>query len=172
MTDLGLSEYDAMLLTDDITIARYFEAGITTDSGKKNAKKLTNWINGELARLRNIHQTEVASLKVSATNILELIELIDAGKISGTTAKVIFEEMYNTGDKAEKIMKAKGLEQVQDTAALETAVKKIIAEQTKAVDDYKGGKHTVIQFLIGMVMKELKGKGNVEEIKDMLTKNL
>jgi aspartyl-tRNA(Asn)/glutamyl-tRNA(Gln) amidotransferase subunit B len=171
-TELGLSEYDAALLTDDINIAKFFEHGLAAENGKAIAKKLTNWINGELARLRNIHQTEWSEMKLSALQIVDLIKLVDAGSVSSTNAKVIFEEMYVTGGSPTTIMKQKGLEQVQDSVAVQTAVKKVISQQPKAVEDYRKGKETVIQFLIGMAMKELKGKGNTDELAKLFKENI
>ncbi len=174
MTDYGLSDYDASLLTDDQATTVYFETGMAEAQGdaKQIAKKLTNWINGELARLRNETSTHITQVKVTPAHILEIIALVDAQKVSGTNAKIVFEEIFTNRGEIATIVKDKGLEQIQDTGAVETAVKKIIEEQPKAVADYKGGKETVIMFLIGMVMKELKGKGNTEEIKEVLKKQL
>lgn len=170
ISEFGLSDYDASLLTEDIELAHFYEAGLETN--KSYAKKLANWLTGEYYRLQNIHSVPIKSLKFSANDIIDIIELVDTQKVSSTNAKIIFEELFTNGGKASTIMKAKGLEQITDTAALETAVKKVISDQTKAVADYKSGKETVIMFLIGMVMKELKGKGNTEEIKNLLVSNL
>ncbi len=170
MEDLGLSDYDASLLTDDQAFAAFFECGLAKN--KAHAKKLSNWLLGEFLRLKNIHGTTLDQVKFTAADIAEIIELVDAQKVSSTNAKVIFEELFLNGGHPAKIMTDKGLEQITDTAAVETVVKKVINEQPKAVADYKGGKTTVIQFLIGMVMKELKGKGTVETIREYLEKNL
>jgi len=182
MTDLGLSEYDASLLIEDKNLAKYFELGIsdchselseesqTPESKKQIAKKLTNWINGELARLRNETSTDISDVKIKPSQILQIISLVDSQKISGTNAKLVFESIFTNGGDVDTIVKEKGLEQIQDTAAVETAVKNVLEAQPKAVADYRAGKETVIMFLIGMVMKELKGKGNTEEIKEIIKK--
>jgi aspartyl-tRNA(Asn)/glutamyl-tRNA(Gln) amidotransferase subunit B len=171
ISDLGLSDYDASLLIEDKNLAAYFEQGLqSTNDLKYIAKKLTNWINGELARLRNEHSLDIQQVKVKPSQILEIIALVDSQKVSGTNAKVLFETVFTNGGDVATIVKEKGLEQIQDTAAVETAVKKVLEDQPKAVADYKGGKETVIMFLIGMVMKELKGKGNTEEIKEIIKK--
>jgi aspartyl-tRNA(Asn)/glutamyl-tRNA(Gln) amidotransferase subunit B len=176
ISEYGLSDYDASLLTNEKEVAAYFESGIQkiseTTKTRELAKKLTNWINGELARLRNEHNTSISQLKFTASDILEIINLIESGKVSGTNAKIVFEELFTNGGEPSKILIDKGLEQSTDSKASEEAVRKVIAEQPKAVTDYKNGKVTVIQFLIGMAMKELKGKGNTEEIKALLEKNL
>ncbi len=170
MSELGLSEYDASLLTGDVELAAFYEAGLETN--KSHAKKLANWLTGEYYRLQNINTVPIKDLKFKSSDIIEIIELVDSGKISSTNAKVIFEELFTNGGKPSTIMSDKGLEQITDTGAIEEAVKKVITEQPKAVADYRGGKETVIQFLVGMVMKELKGKGNTEEIKKILKDNL
>ncbi|MDQ3099507.1 MAG: Asp-tRNA(Asn)/Glu-tRNA(Gln) amidotransferase subunit GatB [bacterium] len=170
VSDLELSEYDASLLTDDQSLAAFFELGL--EKNKAHAKKLANWLTGEYYRLQNIQAIPISQLKFTASNIVEIIELVDSQKVSSTNAKIIFEELFTNGGNASKIMSDKGLEQITDAGAVETAVKKVIAEQPKAVEDYRAGKETVIQFLIGMVMKELKGKGNTEEIKTLLINNL
>jgi aspartyl-tRNA(Asn)/glutamyl-tRNA(Gln) amidotransferase subunit B len=170
ISDLGLSEYDASLLTSDQALSAFFESGL--EKNKSHAKKLSNWLTGEYYRLQNINPVEINQLKFTASDIIELIELVDSEKVSSTNAKIIFEDLFTNGGSPSKIMVDKGLEQITDTSAVENAVKKVIEAQPKAVADYKGGKETVIQFLVGMVMKELKGKGSTEAIKDLLKEHL
>lgn len=170
MGDFGLSEYDASLLTENYELATFFEDGVKANATV--AKKLANWLTGEYYRLQNIRAVPVSELKFKAADIIELIELVDSNKVSSTNAKVIFEILFTKGGNASTIISDKGLEQITNPETVNSAVIKVLSEQSKAVADYKSGKETVLQFLVGMVMKELQGKGNTEEIRQRIKDNL
>lgn len=173
---LGLSVYDAHVLTLDKNVAFFYDEIVTLipqDMDVKTlVKKCSNWITVECARISNESEISLDHSKLTPQELLEVVKLIESNKLSNTNAKIVVEELYKNGGTAQAIVKEKNLEQVNDSAAVETAVAKVIAEQSKAVADYKSGKTTVLQFLVGMTMKELKGKGDSSVIKEILEKQL
>lgn len=175
-TELGLSAYDAHVLTLEKQTAFWFEKAIACIPSNRDtkavAKKLSNWVTVECARIANQTQQPLHRSKLEPHELVAVVISLEDNKLSNTNAKLVVEELYLQGGKAAEVIKAKGLEQVDDPSLVEASVNKVLSEQPKAVTDYKGGKTTVIMFLIGMVMKELKGKGNTENIKQIIEKQL
>lgn len=169
MNDLGLSEYDAGIITASRAMAEYFDAVV---SGKADAKMAANWIMGDLSKHLNSGGLDITVSPVKASQLAALINLIDKGTISGKIAKTVFEEMWNSGDDPEKIVKEKGLVQITDTKAIEAIVDAVIAANQKAVDDYKGGNKKAIGALVGQVMKQSKGKANPGVVNQLLQQKL
>jgi len=101
-----------------------------------------------------------------------LLKLQADGKISGKMAKVVFEELFNTGKEPETIVKEKGMVQISDTGALEEIVMKVLAANPQSVADYQAGKEKAIGFLVGQVMKETKGQANPGIVNQLLKKKL
>ncbi len=163
--DYDISEADAEVLTDSIELADFYDA---CAKAAKDPKSVANWLTGEFLRLLNATGTSIADAKVTAAGLAELLDLVDKGTINRNTAKSVFEEMFNTGKSAGEIVKAKGLEQVSDTGAIEAAVDKVIADHPKEVERFKGGEEKLIGFFVGQVMREMKGKGNPGTINQLL----
>ncbi len=169
INDYDLPKYDAEIITSSKDLADYFDHCL---DHFRDAKKISNWIMGELLRLLNVNDKEVADCPVAPKELGELLHLIEKGTISGKVAKQVFEEMFASGKNAKQIVKEKGLEQISDTGELEKIIEEIIAANPDPVSDYKSGKGQAIGFLVGQVMKASKGKANPQMVKKMLSDKL
>lgn len=165
----NLPEYDAGVLTSDRLLADYFETALKTHN---SPKKISNWIMTELLRVLKETQTEIENCPVPAENFGKLVELIDKGTISGKIAKTVFEEMYASGSPAADIIKAKGLEQVSDSSAIEKIIDDVIANNPNQLAEYKSGKDKLFGFFVGQTMKASKGQANPQMVNDLLKKKL
>ena len=176
MAEYGLSLYDAKLLTGSILTADYFEACMRRAphswSPKKSAKPVANWILGEFSRLLNDTNIEIDKSKISPVVLFDLVQLIHEGSISGTSAKLVFEEMFNTGKDAGTIIKERGLKQISDTAEIEEIIAQAIRGNPQAVADYKAGKAESLKFLVGQVMRATRGRANPKLVAQLLKKKL
>jgi aspartyl-tRNA(Asn)/glutamyl-tRNA(Gln) amidotransferase subunit B len=161
MNECGLSAYDAGVITVEKAVAEYYDACIIAGQDHKvDAKSIANWVTGELFRLMKDTQTEIGAVKISPAQIPDLIALINAGTISNTIAKQVFELMWQTGNAPQKIVHEKGLAQISDRGALEAMADKVLAENPKQVADYLAGKEAISKFLVGQLMKATKGQAN------------
>lgn len=167
--EYGLSDYDAGIITSSRAMAEYFDAVVATGADPKLA---ANWIMGDLAKNLNEDGIDIAKSPVSAERLGKMIGLIMKDTISGKIAKKVFKEMWTNEDDPEKIVKDKGLVQITDTGAIEAAVDAAIAANSKAVEEYKGGKKKAIGALVGQVMKATRGKANPQMVNKMLAEKL
>jgi aspartyl-tRNA(Asn)/glutamyl-tRNA(Gln) amidotransferase subunit B len=149
--DFGLTAVDAEILVTSREIADYFEE-VARLSG--NAKSASNWIRNEVLR--------VGHDSVTPLMLAKLIQMIDRGAIGGKAAKEIFEDMSSSGEEPERIAERKGLAQVSDPGAIREAAQRVIARNGAQVEQYRGGKAQVFGFLVGQLMKEMRGKANAE----------
>ena len=171
MADLKLSEYDAGLLVADRALADYFETALKA-AGVEHAKPICNWIATELLGRLNASGKSIAESPISPQHLAELVGLVLKGTISGKTAKDVFGEMMETGGAPGAIVQAKGLLQVGDEAQIGGWCDEAIAEMSKAVAEYKGGKERAIGSIVGLVMKKSQGKANPQVVHQLLTKKL
>ncbi|ABO50850.1 aspartyl/glutamyl-tRNA(Asn/Gln) amidotransferase subunit B [Desulforamulus reducens MI-1] len=169
ITEYGLPEYDAALLTLTKEMSDYFEEVM---EHYNNPKAISNWIMGELSRLLNAGGIEITACKIKPAQLAEMLKLLDKGTISGKIAKAVFEEMFASGKDPEAIVKEKGLVQISDEGAIASIVDEVIAANPKSVQDYQAGKTQAIGFLVGQVMKATKGKANPEMVNKMLREKL
>ncbi|MBT4916869.1 Asp-tRNA(Asn)/Glu-tRNA(Gln) amidotransferase subunit GatB, partial [Candidatus Peregrinibacteria bacterium] len=168
VSEFGLSDDDARILSEDPDLAAYFEEVLEKS---ENAKLAVSFINTILMKHLKEELISVVDQKVSAQMMADLIILVSEGVISNNVAKgEVFEEMYEAGKSANDIVKDKGLKQVSDAGAIEEACKKVIDANPGPVDDIKNGKDKAIGFLVGMVMKEMKGQANPSMVNDVLRK--
>jgi aspartyl-tRNA(Asn)/glutamyl-tRNA(Gln) amidotransferase subunit B len=173
LSQYGLPLYDANLLTESKSIADYYESCLKLgDASPGRAKAVSNWLLGEFTRLLNVTSTDITNTKVTAQGLCHLIDLIQRGNISGTSAKTVFEEMFNTGKLADDIIKQQGLNQITDTHEIEAAIEQIIAANPQPVADYKAGKTQAIKFLVGQVMKATRGRANANLAQELLIKKI
>jgi aspartyl-tRNA(Asn)/glutamyl-tRNA(Gln) amidotransferase subunit B len=161
---LGLSEYDAGVLTASRLVSDYFET-VARVSG--NPKLAANWVMGELLTALKAGETPV-----TAEHVGELVKLIAAGELSGKLAKEVFPKMIGTGQSAAAIVEREGLKQISDTGALEQIIETVIAANPKQVEQYKSGKTTVINFLVGQVMKASRGQARPDTVTELLKQKL
>lgn len=169
MESYGLSAYDAAYVTSDKDRADFFEAMVKAGA---DAKEACNWLMGELAGKLSENGLEIKDSKVTPEAMAELLTLITKGTISGKIAKKIFPEMWETGKSAETIVKEQGLVQISDTGALEAMVDEAIAENPKAVADFKSGNKKAMGAMIGQIMKKSHGKANPRMVSGILIKKL
>ena len=165
INEYSLPEYDAEILTSSKKTANFFEK---TNSICNNPKAVSNWIMGDFARLLNEKEIEIDESKVTEENLAALIMLMDKGTISSKIAKQIFEEMFETGEKAENIVNKKGLVQISDEGAIKEICQRIVDANPQSIADYKAGKDRAIGYLVGQIMKETKGKANPQIVNKIL----
>ncbi len=169
ITDYGLSEDDAKLLTQSAELSTYFEE---TARASGLPKAASNWVKGEVLRRIKEESVKLATLKVQPPALAALIGLIDIGQVSGSAAKRVFERMCETGESAEVAVAAEGLTQIDDGDTLSAAVKSVIDTQPDAVESYRSGKIGTLGFLVGQVMRETQGKANPKRVNELLRQQL
>ena len=166
--EYSLSDYDAGILTDDKSLADYFEecVGLSQDS----PKELSNWIINDVLRELNERKVYVQDFTVTPDTLVGLIKIKPT--IGNSIAKEVFIEMANTGKDAPSIVKEKNLTQMDDTSELNAIVIKVIEENSKAAEDYGQGKKNALAFLIGQTMKATKGKANPKILMELFKQRL
>jgi aspartyl-tRNA(Asn)/glutamyl-tRNA(Gln) amidotransferase subunit B len=166
--ELGLSPYDAGVLTAEQEIAEYFEEVVK----HADPKLASNWVSAELFGRLNKAGLEITESPVSATMVAELISLITDNTISGKIAKQVFDIMFETGESPKKIVEEQGLTQVTDTGAIEKTIDEVLAANQDKVAEYKSGKDKLFGFFVGQVMKASAGKANPDMVNEILKKKL
>lgn len=169
ITQHGLSEYDAEMLTAEKGIADWYERAV--EAGGK-PKAVSNWMMGELMCLLNEENKFIDELLFDPAQMVGMLKLIEEGTISVKIAKTVFGEMYRTGKNAEDIVKAGGLVQISDTGEIEKAVDDLLAKSEGEVERFKAGDEKLMGFFVGQVMKATKGKANPKVLNDLLRKKL
>jgi len=165
----GLPEYDAAVLTASKALADFFEE---CTHRHRDVKLVSNWIMSELLGYLNREGKEITESPVTPAQLAGLLKLIQEGVISGKIAKVVFEEMYQTGKSPEAIIREKGLIQITDQEELGRIVDQVLAENPGPVSDFRGGKEKARTALVGAVMRATKGKANPQLVNDLLREKL
>ncbi|BBA71801.1 Asp-tRNA(Asn)/Glu-tRNA(Gln) amidotransferase subunit GatB [Geobacter sulfurreducens] len=168
-SELGLSDYDAEVLTATREMAEYFEACLAAGAPAKGA---ANWVMGEVTRALNEAGTGIAECPVTPARLTALLQLIEKGTISGKIAKTVFDEMWQSDKTPEAIVEEKGLVQVSDTGEIEKIIDEIMAANMGQVEEFRGGKEKVFGFFVGQVMRASKGKANPAVVNELLMKKL
>jgi len=169
VSDFGLPEHDADLLTSEKTVAEWFEESVKAGG---QPKAVSNWIMGELMRMLNENNISIENCPLKPEQLAGMLLLIDKGTISSKMAKNVFSEMFSTGKTAEVIVSEKGLLQISDESAIEKAVDEIIAKHQNEAERFKAGEEKLLGFFVGQVMKATKGKANPQMLNDLLKKKL
>jgi aspartyl-tRNA(Asn)/glutamyl-tRNA(Gln) amidotransferase subunit B len=167
--ELGLTEYDAEVLTASRPLAEFFEACVAVGA---QAKSAGNWVMGEITRKLNDEGKDIAACPVTPGLLADMLALIDKGTISGKIAKTVFEEMWQSGRSPAAIVEEKGLVQVSDTGEIERIIDAIMTANMGQVEEYRGGKEKVFGFFVGQVMRASKGKANPAVVNELLAKKL
>ncbi|HEX7709496.1 MAG TPA: Asp-tRNA(Asn)/Glu-tRNA(Gln) amidotransferase subunit GatB [Sphingomonadaceae bacterium] len=176
--ELGLSAYNAGVLTAEVETARWFEALLAASAkaqGKAEkdvAKQASNWLISELFGALNKLGKDLDSSPISPEAGAELLALIGNGTISGSIAKQVLEKMLETGDAPGAIVEREGLKQESDSGAIEAAVDKVLADNADKVAEYQGGKQALFGFFVGQTMKAMAGKGNPQLVNQVLKQKL
>jgi aspartyl-tRNA(Asn)/glutamyl-tRNA(Gln) amidotransferase subunit B len=177
-TALGLSLYNAGVLTAEVETARWFEVLLAESAAKQGkpegevAKQAANWLTSELFGALNKLGKSLLESPVSPEAGGELLALIGKGTISGSAAKQVLEIMLETGDAPSVIVEREGLTQTSDTGAIEAAVDAVLSANADKVAQYKGGKDALFGFFVGQTMKAMQGKGNPGLVNEVLKAKL
>lgn len=179
MLNYGISDYDAMILTQSKAMAAYFEAAIAASTHsdiKANAKQIANWLMGDVSSTLNREGIEIGNIPVSAAQLAFLLQRISDGTISNKIAKEVFAAMWQAPnaahDLADQVIEAKGLKQISDVGALEKIIDEVMAANAQSVEEYRAGKEKAFNALVGQAMKATKGKGNPAQVNELLKKKL
>lgn len=167
--DWALPAYDTEVLTANPALAAYAEAAA---GASKNPKGVANWIMGELSARINAGAGDWRRPPVAPAHLAELVELVDAGTLSGKMAKQIFETMVESGRSPRQIVADTGARQITDPSAVDAIIATVLAEYPQQVNQYRGGKTAVLGFLVGQVMKASRGQANPELVQQRLKAKL
>lgn len=175
----GLSDYDAMIVTQSKAMAAYFEAALAASpAGDKaaQAKQIANWLMGDVSSTLNREGIEIAQIPVTAAQLALLLQRITDGTISNKIAKEVFAAMWQApsaeDNLADAVIDAKGLKQISDVGALEKIIDEVMAANQQSVDAYRAGNEKAFNALVGQAMKATKGKGNPAQVNELLKKKL
>jgi aspartyl-tRNA(Asn)/glutamyl-tRNA(Gln) amidotransferase subunit B len=168
--DYDLGRKDALRLVGEKAVADYFEEVVR--ARPSGAKTVANWILGNLFRLMNESGQGIESVRVRPAALAELIDLVESGAINANTGKRVLSEMFESGEDARAIVERKGLAQIGDVGALETAARKVVDANPGEVAKYLAGKETVLGWFFGQVMKETRGKANPGAVREILQRLL
>ena len=170
ITHLGLSAYDANVLTGSRELAAYFEA-VAEAAGGEN-KIAANWVMGELSAALNKENTKLSDSPVTAEMLGGMIKRISDNTISGKIAKQVFEAMWSGEGDADTVIEKKGLKQITDSGAIESLIDEVIAANPAQVEQFKAGKEQLMGFFVGQVMKVSKGQANPGQVNQILRDKL
>ena len=165
--EYALSVTDTGVLTAEKDIADFFEK---VNNLVKDPQNACNWVKGEIMMHLRERQVDIKSLGIDPVNLVEIIKMTKNATLSHLVAKEVLRESIDTGKDPLTIVKEKGLEQVSDKDELQGIIEKVVSENEKSANDFKGGKENALSFLIGQVMKNSKGKANPKIAGDMLRK--
>ena len=167
---LGLSEYDASVIVEQMPLALFFDKVLELGANPKTA---VNFIMGEIAAYLKENKVEITETKLTPENLAELISLIEKGTISNNIGKqILVEEMITKGEKASDIVEKKGLSQISDEGAIKEIVEKIVNAHPAEIEAYRNGKTNLLGFFVGQVMKETKGRANPKTVNELIRKIL
>ena len=167
--EFGLSAYDARVLTDDRTVAEYFETAVIAGA---NAKLVANWISQDIAAYLNNNKLMITEIALQASDLAELVKLIETGTISGKIAKEILPELLTQGGSPKALVEKKGLIQISDTSAIEKLIEEIIASHPSELEKFRSGKTNLKGFFVGQVMKKSGGKADPKLTSQILDQKL
>ena len=167
--NLGLSAYDAEILTSQKEVADYFETIINKGA---DAKLSANWVMGELSAALNKNQVEINNSPISSNELFVLISRITDNTISGKIAKDVFKLMWEGNGSVDEIIEKQGLKQMTDSSALELIIEDIISNNLDQVKQFRDGNSKLLGFFVGQVMKATQGKANPKTVNQILNEKL
>ena len=170
VSEYGLSDSDAKLLTQEREVADYFEQ--VAKNTKSDTKIVANWMTGELFANLNKSELGISESPISSTQLAQLLDRLNDNTLSGKTAKQVFAALWEQEGEVDAIIEAKGLKQITDTGAIEAIVDAEIADCPDQVQQYKDGNDKVIGFLVGQVMQRSQGKANPQMANQLLKQKM
>jgi len=168
VNDYKIAEKEAKILANSKTRSDFFEECVSI--GNATPKAIVNWIIGDISKILNDGKFTLSDL--SAQSVAEMVQAIEGGKISNTAGKTVIDELFATDKTVAEIIAEKGLEQNNDTSALEKIVEDVLAANPQTIEQYKAGKTNVLGFLVGQCMKASRGTGNPQILNDMIAEKL
>ena len=170
--ELGISAYNASVLTAEVETARWFEALLAEAGPSVTAKAASNWVISDLFGALNRLGLDIEASPVSPKQGAELLGLVADGTLSGSLAKQVFEIMLETHEDPAAIVEARGLRQTSDTGAIEAEIARVLSTNADKVAQYKAGKEALFGFFVGQTMKAMAGKANPQVVNELLRKAL
>ena len=167
--ELGLSIYDARVLTDESSMAKYFEKVVNEGGAPKSS---ANWITGDIAAFIKSNRLSFDQLSFMPNELAEMLKMIDAGEISGKIAKEILPELLSKGGSPKQLVKERGLGMIGDPKVIEEIIDKLILNHPNEVESFRAGKKKLLGFFVGQLMKETKGKADPKLANQILNKKL
>ena len=167
--DWGLPVYDTQMLTSQKALAEFFEATVALGTPPKQA---ANWIMGEVLRRLSADGLEAKDMALTPRTLARLIELVQEGKLNRNTAVRVFDAVFADDGDVDAYVKEHGLEQVSDAGLVGSVVDKVLAANPKSIQDFKAGKEKAFGFLVGQVMRELKGQASPQVVHQALRERL
>lgn len=167
--DLGLSAYDARVLSDESSIASYFEATVAAGADPKLA---ANWITQDIAAYLNTEKKEIADLSLTAAALAELVQLIAAGTISNKIGKDLLPELLTQGGSPREMVAERGLSQISDPAQIAALIDQVLAAHPEELAAYRGGKTKLQGFFVGQLMKQSGGRVDPKLSNQLLSQKL
>ncbi len=171
VTEFGLSDYDAVVLTSSRAMAEFFEKVVALTQ-KKDIKLCANWVTSGFSAALNRDGLSVEVSPVSAEMLAGMIERILDNSISGKIAKQVFEAMWQGEGTADQVIESKGLKQITDTGAIEALVDEVLANNPEQVESYKAGQTKMLGYFVGQIMKVSGGQANPGQVNKMLVAKL
>jgi aspartyl-tRNA(Asn)/glutamyl-tRNA(Gln) amidotransferase subunit B len=168
-TELGLSPYDARVITDDRDVALYLEAAITAGA---DAKQAANWLMGDITSYLKTQKVAIEAIAFKPANLAELVNLIEKGTINGKIAKEILPELLEKGGSVQALVESKGMTSLTDAGAIAALIDEIIAANPKELEQYKAGKTKLLGFFVGQVMKQSGGRAEPKLTNHILAEKL
>jgi aspartyl-tRNA(Asn)/glutamyl-tRNA(Gln) amidotransferase subunit B len=177
VSEYSLSEYEANLLTANRWLAAYSQRAFESipsnaDDLHTRIRAITNLLIGDFARLVNEHGPDLVEKSVGPSRLHELVQLVAEGTVTTTGAKSVFEEMFRTGKAPRAIVEEQGLTQISAADELSGIVAQVIASNPKPVADFRGGKDAALKALVGLAMRETRGRANPQLVEELLRKAL
>lgn len=169
VSEFGLPEYDASILTMSSDTAKFFEQTVALYD---KPKQVSNYVMGELARLLKENHLEPSQNPVSPAHLADLLRMVEDGKINSSVGKTVFEEVFMTGTAPEEIVRTRGLEQTDNSDEITAIVDELIAANPKPAEDYRNGNKKALTFFVGRVMKATKGKANPATVNQIVKEKL
>ncbi|MDP3014840.1 MAG: Asp-tRNA(Asn)/Glu-tRNA(Gln) amidotransferase subunit GatB [bacterium] len=180
LAEFILKPEQAEILVEDRSAAQYFEEAASeliaelrgTDAEKRGQEAINtlyNYLTSDIKGLMNEQKIAIKELNISPENFADLMVLIIKNEISSRSAKDILKEMFLTGLDPKQIIQEKGLKQISDEEVIKKAIQEVVDENPKAIEDYKKGKETALQFLIGQAMAKLKGQANPDILRQLFS---
>jgi aspartyl-tRNA(Asn)/glutamyl-tRNA(Gln) amidotransferase subunit B len=166
ISEYGIPEYDAEILTSEHSLADYFEIAVKGYGG--DPKRISNWLINDVMRIMNASSKTAGELNLIPEYLTSVIKLVDAGTINSSTGKSLLEKVNTTGKSPKQIVNEEGLAKVSDDQVIRAIVHEVLAESPQEVASYNAGKVTLMGWFVGQVMKKMRGKADPQMVKTIL----